>query len=213
MEDEIRVLIADDHPLLRRGLRQTIESDPMLKVVAEAGDGETALAQVQEMKPRVAALDVDMPKLDGLAVARQLRVRRLPTEILFLTIHNEQDLFQAAMDIGAKGYLIKDIAVTEIVKALRAVASGEYYVTPSLAGHLVHHQRRIAGLIGLETLTPTERRILLMVAEGKSSKAIGDELFVHYRTVENHRTNICQKLSIHGPNALFRFALQHRADL
>ena len=115
MENEIRILIADDHPLLRRGLRQTIESDPMLKVVAEAGDGETALAQVEEMKPRVAALDVDMPKLDGLAVARQLRVRRLPTEILFLTIHNEQDLFQAAMDIGAKGYLIKDIAVTEIV--------------------------------------------------------------------------------------------------
>jgi DNA-binding NarL/FixJ family response regulator len=185
----------------------------MLKVVAEAGDGETALAQVQEMKPRVAALDVDMPKLDGLAVARQLRVRMLPTEVLFLTIHSERDLFQAAMDIGAKGYLIKDIAVTEIVKALRAVASGEYYVTPSLAGHLVHHQRRIAGLIGLETLTPTERRILQMVAEGKSSKAIGDNLFVHYRTVENHRTNICQKLCLHGPNALFRFALQHKSDL
>ncbi len=217
MEDEIRVLIADDHPLLRRGLRQTIESDPMLKVVAEAGDGETALAQVQEMKPRVAVLDVDMPKLDGLAVARQLRVGRLPTEILFLTIHNAEDLFQAAMEIGAKGYLLKDIAVTEIVKALHAVAAGEYYVTPSLAGHLVHHQRRIAALIerqpGLDALTPTERRILLMVAEGKSSKAIGNELFVHYRTVENHRTNICQKLSLHGPNALFRFALQHKADL
>ena len=117
-----------------------------------------------------------MPKLDGLAVARQLRVRRLPTEILFLTIHNEQDLFQAAMDIGAKGYLIMDIAVTEIVKALRAVASGEYYVTPSLAGHLVHHQRRIAGLIerqpGLETLTPTERRILLMVAEARRARPL-----------------------------------------
>jgi DNA-binding NarL/FixJ family response regulator len=217
MEDEIRVLIADDHPLLRQGLRLTIESDPMLKVVAEAGDGETALAQVQEMKPRVAVLDVDMPKLDGLAVGRQLRAKRLTTEILFLTIHNAEDLFQAAMEIGAKGYLLKDIAVTEIVKALHAVAAGEYYVTPSLTGHLIHHQRRIAALIerqpGLETLTPTERRILLMVADGKSSKAIGQELFVHYRTVENHRTNICQKLSLHGPNALFRFALQHKAEL
>jgi DNA-binding NarL/FixJ family response regulator len=217
MDGEISVLIADDHPLLRRGLRQTIESDPKLKVVAEAEDGETALVQVQEMKPRVAVLDVDMPKLDGLAVGRELRARRLPTEILFLTIHNAEDLFQAAMEIGAKGYLLKDIAVTEIVKALRAVAAGEYYVTPSLAGHLVHHERRIAALIerqpGLGTLTPTERRILRMVADGKSSKAIGDELFVHYRTVENHRTNICQKLSLHGPNALFRFALQHKADL
>ncbi len=146
MEDEIRVLIADDHPLLRRGLRQTIESDPMLKVVAEAEDGVTALAQVQEMKPAVAVLDIDMPKLDGLAVGRQFRVKRLRTEILFLTIHNAEDLFQAAMEIGAKGYLLKDIAVTEIVKALHAVAAGEYYVTPSLAGHLVHHQRRIATL-------------------------------------------------------------------
>jgi len=217
MEDEIRVLIADDHPLLRQGLRLTIESDPMLKVVAEAGDGETALVQVLEMKPRVAVLDVDMPKLNGLAVARELRVRRLNTEILFLTIHNAEDVFQAAMEIGAKGYLLKEIAVTEIVKALRAVAAGEYYVTPSLAGHLVHHQRRMTAFIerqpGLETLTRTERRILLMVAEGKSSKDIGHELFVHHRTVENHRTNICQKLSLHGPNALFRFALQHKAEL
>lgn len=217
MENEIRVLIADDHPLLRQGLRQTIESDPMLKVVAEAGDGETALAQIQEVRPRVAVLDVDMPKLDGLAVGRELRAKRLSTEILFLTIHNAEDLFQAAMEIGAKGYLLKDIAVTEIVKALHAVAAGEYYVTPSLTAHLVHHQRRVATLIrqqpGLKTLTPTERRILLMVAAGKSSKAIGEELFVHYRTVENHRTNICQKLSLHGPNALFRFAMQHKADL
>lgn len=217
MEGEISVLIADDHPLLRQGLRQTIESDLMLKVVAEAGDGETALAQVEQMRPRVAVLDVDMPKLDGLAVGRQLRARRLSTEILFLTIHNAEDLFQAAMEIGAKGYLLKDIAVTEIVKALHAVAAGEYYVTPSLTGHLIHHQYRVSALIkrqpGLEILTPTERRILLMVAEGKSSKAIGQELFVHYRTVENHRTNICQKLSLHGPNALFRFAMQHRAEL
>ena len=150
-------------------------------------------------------------------MGRELRAKRLTTEILFLTIHNAEDLFQAAMEIGAKGYLLKDIAVTEIVKAVRAVAAGEYYLTPSLTGHLVHHQRRIAALIegqpGLESLTLTERRILLLVAEGKSSKAIGEELFVHYRTVENHRTNICQKLSLHGPNALFRFAMQHRADL
>jgi len=150
-------------------------------------------------------------------VGRQIRAKRLSTEILFLTIHNAEDLFQAAMEIGAKGFLLKEIAVTEIVKALRAVAAGEYYVTPSLAGHLVHQQRRMAALIerqpGLETLTRTERLVLRMVADGKSSKAIGSELFVHHRTVENHRTNICQKLSLHGPNALFRFALQHKAEL
>ena len=131
MENEIRVLIADDHPLLRRGLRQAIESDPLLKVVAEAGDGETALAQVEEMKPRVAALDVDMPKLDGLAVARQLRIKRLTTEILFLTIHNAEDVFQAAMEIGAKGFLLKEIAVTE---SPQREASGDDEGCPEGAG-------------------------------------------------------------------------------
>jgi DNA-binding NarL/FixJ family response regulator len=217
MENEIRVLIADDHPVVRRGLRQTIEADPRLKVVAEAGDGEAALAQIQELKPTIAVVDVDMPRLDGLGVAREIRKKRLPVEIVFLTIHGEEDLFHAAMDLGSKGYLLKDSALTEIVKALRAVAEGNYYVTPSLTAYLVHRRSRAQVLTseqpGLGDLTSTERRILGMVAEGKSSKSIAEELFIHYRTVENHRTNICQKLGLQGHNALFKFALQHKSEL
>jgi DNA-binding NarL/FixJ family response regulator len=217
MDGEIRVVIADDHPLLRRGLRQTIESDPRLKVVAEAGDGEAALARIQDLKPAIAVLDVDMPKLDGLAVAREIRKKRLPVEVVFLTIHDEEDFFQAAMDIGSRGYLLKDTALTEIVRALRAVAAGEHYVTPSLSAHLVHRAHRARAFAerqpGLDDLTATERRILSMVALGKSSKTIAEELFIHYRTVENHRNNICQKLDLHGPNALFKFALQHKSEL
>ena len=217
MDNEIRVVIADDHPVVRRGLRQTIEADPRLKVVAEAGDGEAALAQIQELKPAIAVVDVDMPRLDGLGVAREIRKRRLPVEIVFLTIHGEEDLFHSAMDLGSKGYLLKDSALTEIVKALRTVAEGNYYVTPSLTAYLVH-RRSSAQMFasekpGLANLTPTERRILGMVAEGKSSKSIAEELFIHYRTVENHRTNICQKLGLQGHNALFKFALQHKAEL
>ena len=121
---EIRVVIADDHPVVRRGLRQAIEADPRLKVVAETGDGEAALAQIQELKPAIAVVDVDMPRLDGLGVAREIRKKRLPVDIVFLTIHGEEDLFHAAMDLGSKGYLLKDSALTEIVKALRAVAEG-----------------------------------------------------------------------------------------
>jgi len=217
MKNEIRVVIADDHPVVRQGLRQTIEGDPILKVVAEAGDGQATLAQIRELKPAIAVLDVDMPRLDGLGVAREIRKKRLPVEIVFLTIHGEEDLFHAAMDLGSKGYLLKDSALTEIVKALRAVAEGNYYVTPSLTAYLVH-RRSSAQMFasekpGLANLTPTERRILGMVAEGKSSKSIAEELFIHYRTVENHRTNICQKLGLQGHNALFKFALQYKAEL
>lgn len=217
MQAEIKVVIADDHPIVRRGLRQTVEADPAIEVVAEAGDGEAALAQIEQWTPAIAVLDLDMPKLDGLGVARELLRKRLPVEVVFLTIHNEEDLFHAAMDLGARGYLLKDSAVTEIVKALRAIAAGGYYVTPSLAAHFVHRTRRAQAFMerrpGLDDLTPTELRVLLLVAEGKSSKTIADELFIHYRTVENHRTNICQKLALHGPNALFKFALQHKSEL
>ena len=217
MENEIRVVIADDHPVVRRGLRQTIEGDPILKVLAEAGDGQAALAQIRELKPAIAVLDVDMPQLDGLGVAREIRKKRLPVEIVFLTIHDEEDLFHAAMDLGSKGYLLKDSALTEIVQALRAVAEGNYYVTPSLTAYLVRRRSRAEAFAskqpGFGALTPTERRILAMVAEGKSSKSIAKELFIHYRTVENHRTNICQKLGLEGHNALFKFALQHKSSL
>jgi DNA-binding NarL/FixJ family response regulator len=217
MDSEIRVVIADDHPVVRRGLRQGIEADPRLKVVGEADDGEAALARIQDLKPAIVVLDVDMPRLDGLAVAREIRKKRLPVEIVFLTIHGEEDLFHAAMDLGSKGYLLKDSALTEIVIALRAVADGEYYVTPSLTAYLLQRRSRSQAFAerqpGLEDLTPTERRILRMVADGKPSKSISNELFIHYRTVENHRTSICQKLGLHGHNALLKFALQHKLEL
>jgi len=150
-------------------------------------------------------------------VAREIRKKRLPVDIVFLTIHGEEDLFHAAMDLGSKGYLLKDSALTEIVTALHAVAEDNYYVTPSLTAHLLQRRSRAQAFASeqprLSDLTPTERRILNMVAEGKSSKSIAEELFIHYRTVENHRTNICQKLGLQGHNALFRFALQHKLEL
>jgi len=217
MSSEIRIVIADDHPILRHGLQQAIESDPRLKVIAEADDGEAALAQIEELKPHIAVLDVDMPRLSGLGVAREIAKRKLPTAIVFLTIHGEEDLFHAAMDSGAKGYVLKDSALTEIVKALHAIADGHHYVTPSLTGYLVRRSQQAHGpgeqQPGLKDLTPTERRILSLIASHRSSKEIAAELFIHYRTVENHRTNICQKLGLHGHNALLRFALQHRSKL
>jgi DNA-binding NarL/FixJ family response regulator len=217
MAHDTRIVIADDHPIVRRGLVQLIQNDPMLKIIAEADDGETALARIEETIPQIAVLDVDMPKLDGFGVAREIQKRRLPVEVVFLTIHAEEDIFHAAMDMGAKGYILKESAAIEIIKGLRAVAAGQYYVTPSLTAYLLHRRSRSQKFKqtqpNLNDLTPTERRILQMVADHKSSKEIAAELFVHYRTVENHRANICQKLGLRGHNALLKYVIQHKSEL
>jgi DNA-binding NarL/FixJ family response regulator len=217
MDDKIRIVIADDHPVLRRGLMQVIESDPMLKVVAETGDGNAAIAEIEALKPDIAVLDADMPNLDGLGALREIHRRRLPVEVVFLTIHDQEDLFQAAIELGAKGYILKDSALTEIVEGLRAVAAGHHYWSQALTSHLLVRRNRAQDFAQahptLNDLTPSERRILRMIADGKSSKEIAAELFIHYRTVENHRTSICGKLDLHGPNTLIRFAFQHKSEL
>jgi DNA-binding NarL/FixJ family response regulator len=216
VDDQIRVLIADDHPIVRKGLRATLEEDEGLAVVAEAGDGETALALLQKMLPEVAVLDIDMPRLDGFAVAREIQRLKLKTSVIFLTLHCEEDLFRAAIEIGGRGYLLKDSAMLEIAVGVRAVAAGQLYLSSALTPYLVQRPAPAAAAPRstlTSRLTPTESRILQLIAEGKSSKDIGAEISIHYRTVENHRTNICRKLSIDGANALLRFALQNKACL
>ena len=217
MSNEIHIIIADDHPVVRKGLRQIIEADLRLKVLAEADDGEAAVKLIEELKPEIAVIDVDMPKLDGFGVARELQKRRLSTKIVFLTIHSEEDLFHAAMDLGVSGYILKDSAVFEIVNGIKAVSEGQYFVTPSLTSFLIQRRQRIQNFEQtapqISRLTPTEKRIVQMISDYKSSKEIAAELFIHYRTVENHRTNICQKLGLSGHNALLKFALEHKSEL
>ena len=217
MATEIRVAIADDHPLLLKGLRQVVEADSNMKVVAEAGDGEALISQIELSRPQIAIVDVDMPKQDGFAVAREISKRKMPVDVVFLTIHNEENIFHAAMDLGIKGYVLKDSALIEITEAIRTVAAGQCYVSRPLTAYLLHRRSRSQAFLqskpGLKDLTASEQRILQMIAENKSSKEIGAELGIHYRTVENHRVNICQKLGLQGTNSLLRFALQHKFDL
>jgi DNA-binding NarL/FixJ family response regulator len=217
MDAECRIVIADDHPVLRQGLRQIIDADPLFHVVGEADNGEEALAQVQALRPDIAVLDIDMPKLDGLAVAREIGRRKLPVEIMFLTIHADEDCFHAAMELGSRAFIVKESAVSDIIQGLRAIAAGQYYVSSPLTAHLLSRRSRAQSLAakhpGLDNLTQAERRVLRGIAEGKTSKQIGSELFIHFRTVENHRTNICQKLGLHGSNSLFKFAWQHKSEL
>lgn len=217
---EVRLIVADDHPLLRQGLCQVIAADPHFAVIAEASDGEAALAQIEQLRPDVAVLDIDMPKLDGFAVTAEVRKRNLPVHIVFLTMHGAPDLFQSAMDLGVRGYILKDSAVLEIVIGLLAVAAGQYYVSAPLTVHLLKRARQTGAAEpaapaepGIASLSASERHILRLIAANKSTKEIAAELFLHYRTVENRRTFICQKLGLHGNNALLRFALQHKSKL
>lgn len=210
---DIHIIIADDHPVVRQGLRLALSVDPSLQVVAEAGDGQTALAQIESLQPDVVILDINMPIMDGLEVARALQNTPRTTALIFLTIHCEEDLFNAALDLGVRGYVLKDSAITEIVTAIRGVAAGGHYTSPALMSHLIKNRRSAASAPGLQELTPTERRILRLIAEYLTSKEIAEQLNISYRTVETHRTNICTKLDIHGSHALMKFALAHKAEL
>ena len=217
MTASIRLILADDHPIVRHGLRQIIEADDALAIVAQASDGKAALAAIQTHAPDVAVLDIDMPVLDGFAVARALSTVQTRPEVVFLTMHSEQELFEAALELGIKGCVLKESAVTGIVAAIKSVAAGQPYLSPALSAHALTRQRREENPDqlhpGLATLTSTERRVLGLIAADQSTKEIAAQLSVSPRTVETHRQNIGGKLNVRGSLALVRFALQHRSEL
>ncbi len=217
MESEIRIIIADDHPVYRRGLTMIISADSSLKIVAEAEDGAAALAHIREAEPDVAVLDVDMPRKGGFDVVREMQPLNLHTAVVFLTMYKDEGLFNTAVDLGVKGYVLKDSAVTDIVASIKAVAAGQNYISAPLATFLVKRSQRLAALVrqkpSVNDLTPTERRILKLIAENKLSREIAGQLFISVRTVERHRLNICTKLDLHGSNAIVRFALENKDRL
>ena len=192
MKTEIRIVMADDHPIVRQGLKQIIETDHTISIVAEAGDGKTALELIEKHQPDVAVIDIDMPEMDGFAVVNELKHKSIDVEVVFLTMHHEEEIFQAAMDLGVKGYVLKDSAVTDIVASIKSVADGKPFLSSALSALLLNHRARLEEFDknqpGLQSLSPTERRILKLIADDKTSKEIGKELFISHRTVETHRT-------------------------
>jgi len=213
----ISVLIADDHPVFRRGLRQVLQAEPGLLIVAEAEDGVAALDAIRTLKPAVAVLDLDMPKLDGFSVIKAVDQEHLATAIVILTMHKDEELFNEALNRHVQAYLLKDSAVQDIAASIRAVAAGQYFISPAISAFLVNRNRRAQALArqhpGLEALTQTERRILGLIAAYETNKTIAAQLFLSPRTIENHRANICLKLSLQGAHALLRFALEHKTGL
>jgi DNA-binding NarL/FixJ family response regulator len=200
MNAEIRVLLVDDHPIVRHGVRQAIESDRSVKVVAEAGDGRQALELIKQLKPEIVVLDIDMPELDGLGVARAITEEKLGVKVIFLTIHREENMFDNAIGLDVKGYVLKDSAISDILSCVKAVAAGQSFTSPALTTYLLGRKRRASSFekeqTGLQSLTPTERRVLILIADYKTTKEIAEEMFISPRTVDTHRTNICHKLEI-----------------
>jgi DNA-binding NarL/FixJ family response regulator len=217
MDKKIRVLLADDHPAFRDGLRAAINAAADLQLVGEVADGEAARRLIQELRPDVAVLDITMPRLSGLQVARHVQRQGWPARVVFLTMHNEQDMFDKAMEAGALGYVLKESAVTDIVESIRTVASGRHYLSPGISHYLVQRTQRQETFrktqSGLSSLTPAERNVLQLISQDRTTKEIADELGVSPRTVEAHRQNICNKLELHGSHSLLRFAFDHREEL
>ena len=209
---KLRLLLGDDHTLVRQGLRKILEERPEWEVVAEVGDGREAIRKAVALRPDVAVLDVGMPLLNGIDATQQI-VRKVPeTRVLMLSMHSDEAYVTRALQAGATGYMLKDSAGKDLLKAVAAVAAGQSYFSPAVARLMLDdYVRRVAGsgvADRYETLSEREREIFQLVAEGRTNKEVADFLQISPATVETHRARILQKLDIHNTAELVLYAVR-----
>jgi DNA-binding NarL/FixJ family response regulator len=208
---ETRILLADDHALVRRGVRLILDNEPDLTVVAEASDGAEAIAMARASRPDLAILDIAMPRLTGLQAARELSRLQPDLRILILTMHDNEQFFFESLRVGASGYVLKSVADRDLVEACRAAMRGEPFLYPGAVTALIRNylDRAAAGdPIPARAITDREEEILKLVAEGHSSRQIADMLFISVKTVERHRANLLAKLGLRDRLELTRYAIR-----
>lgn len=209
---KIRVLLADDHTLIRAGLRMVVEAQPDLAVVGEADTGRDAVAMAQTLKPDVVVMDVGMPSLNGIEACRQIRAALPDTQVVMLSMHSDEGYILRALKAGAKGYLLKDSAEADLARAIHAAAGGKSFFSPAVGKVLLDDYMRKLQRTGVEDsyelLSPREREILQLVAEGQSSKEIANLLNLSVYTVETHRARLMQKLNLRSIPELILYAVR-----
>jgi two-component system response regulator NreC len=212
MAPEIRLLLADDHAVVRSGLRLLLESQPDMVIVGEAENGRQAVERTAELQPDVVLMDVEMPGMNGIEATRQIKGRSQQTAVLALTMYEDDQYFFEMLRAGAGGYVPKRAAPDELVSAIRAVSRGEVFLYPSLAGRLVqdylqrHDTEEQAPPAG--DLTPREQEVLTLIAQGLSNGEIAEQLVISAKTVDRHRENIMRKLNLHSRVDLVKYALR-----
>ncbi len=209
---KIRVLLADDHTILRAGLRMMLDAQPDIEVIGEASDGRQALAEAQRLQPDLVLMDITMPEMNGIEATRQIKRALDSTRVLILTMHeNEEYLFQV-LRAGASGYILKEAAGTELISAIRIVYSGRFYMSPSaqsmMVGDYLQRVRSGEERDSYSALTEREREILKLVAEGHTNNQIAERLFISPKTVDTHRTHIMDKLNLHSRAELVKYAMR-----
>jgi two-component system response regulator NreC len=207
---KIRLLLVDDHPLVRTGLRTVLNAELDMEVLGEAVDGPTAIQRALELEPDVVIMDITMGGMSGLSATREIRKQLPDTRVLALTMHEDPEYVRQMLDAGASGYVIKKATSTELAVAIRAVHRGELYIHSSLAatllGHVITAPTGSSRQTGIEKLSDREKQVLRLVAQGYSSRQIAEKLFLSVRTVDTYRARLIEKLDLHSRVALFRFA-------
>lgn len=212
--NKIRVMLADDHGIVRTGIRYLLEHQPDIEVVGEAADGREAVRMAEELKPGVVVMDVAMPRLNGIEAAAQIVKHDPNVRVIILSMHDDEEYLVRALTAGVKGYLLKDTAQLDMVRAVQSVAQGRAFFSPAIAQKLAEDYTRQLQTRGLadsyDLLTEREKEILQLLAEGKSNKEAATVLNVSPYTVETHRTHIMQKLSLHNTAEIVLYAVRKK---
>ena len=209
----VRILLADDHPLVREGIKSCLEQHPGFRVVGEASNGEEAVAKAKTLSPHVILMDISMPKLTGLEAAKILRRTAPKAKVLILTMHVDRAYVLEIVRSGAKGYLLKDTSPQELIRAVESVQRGEAFFSPGISHVILNEYVKKAKHLtppSPSEISQREREVLALIAEGKSNKEIANQLYISVRTVETHRENIMRKLDIHTVAGLTRYAIERQ---